>query len=225
MTEPLSKKSSVRNKIFNYFFDLLFPKNCAGCAKEGNWLCNNCESAIKESKLLINKNSRFKFVFYSLGNYKNKTLSTMVQRFKYSGIIDYGKISAKLLLVKMPKLTGGGYICTSVAMIASKERTRGYNQAQILAREFALLSQNKFIKTLGKTKKIKSQTEMKNRSQRIENIKGAFAVIPGAQEYIRGRDIILFDDVVTTGATINEALKILKRYRPKSIKVLSIAID
>jgi len=108
----------------------------------------------------------------------------------------------------------------------SKERLRerGYNQCELLAKEI-LANSGGFLtldeKVLRKIKDTGSQTSRKNKKERIENLKGCFAV--EHPEKIKGKNIILLDDVITTGSTLREARKVLLKSGARKVIAVTVA--
>ena len=100
-------------------------------------------------------------------------------------------------------------------------RERGYNQVELVAYELARIGGFELnTNTLLKSRHTESQVKAEGRRERLKNLKGSFAV--KNPDVIRGRNIILLDDVITTGATMSEARKTLKEARVKNI--LSVAL-
>ena len=98
---------------------------------------------------------------------------------------------------------------------------RRYNQSALLAREIAEATGLAFEPDLLiRTRNTKSQINF-TRRRRFENVRGAFAVRPGAA--VAGRRIVLIDDVMTTGATVNACAKALKRADTAGVGVLTLA--
>ncbi len=111
-----------------------------------------------------------------------------------------------------------------IPLHGSKLKSRGYNHAQILAEELAKRFQLPMANLLTRTRKTQSQFGL-NREERKENIAGAFAFISDKQQIIRDRYIFLVDDIVTTGATLNEAVKILKKAGVQKVWGVALAKD
>jgi ComF family protein len=111
-----------------------------------------------------------------------------------------------------------------VPLWSGKRQARGFNQAEAVARAF--LSLNSFgsiqldTSSLARTRETASQTGL-TRKQRRENVRGAFAVTKA--EKIRGRSILLVDDVMTTGTTVNECARVLLRAGAKEVFVATVA--
>lgn len=114
-------------------------------------------------------------------------------------------------------------ILIPIPMSKPKQRKRGFNQCELLADSLFKMDNNRSFETqnkiLIKTRETESQTR-KNRTERLLNLKNSFAVIN--QEKIFKRNIILLDDVTTTGATFEEARKILSQAGAKKIFCVAI---
>lgn len=104
-------------------------------------------------------------------------------------------------------------------------RERGYNQVELMAQElFNLDKGNSFDYRKNILKKIKnttSQSHTHSKKERENNLKNCFKVV--MPKLIKNRNIILLDDVITTGATLNEAIKTLKKHKPKKIICVALA--
>lgn len=114
---------------------------------------------------------------------------------------------------------------TIVPVPISKKRykARGYNQSYLLAREIAKRTNLKLEnECLFKIKNIVEQSKL-NKEQRKNNIQGVYQL--RNQIRLKDKKILVLDDIYTTGSTINECCKMLKRARPKEIGVLTIAKD
>ncbi|MFT7328334.1 MAG: competence protein ComFC [Crocinitomicaceae bacterium] len=101
---------------------------------------------------------------------------------------------------------------------------RGFNQSAGIAKELARKLPGRYMQNiLFKAKKTQKQALLKNKSERIKNIKGCFRVKNKYIEYIYQKDIIIVDDLVTTGATLLECTKILKKYGARNIIAITVA--
>jgi ComF family protein len=116
-------------------------------------------------------------------------------------------------------------VLVPVPITKTRKRDRGYNQSEILAKNLAKKFNLRVINCLARVKETKSQVGL-NKKERSENIKDAFAlnsklIIQGSE--LENATILLVDDVLTSGATMNEAAKILKRAGVKSVWALAFA--
>ncbi|MCX5783551.1 MAG: ComF family protein [Elusimicrobia bacterium] len=108
-----------------------------------------------------------------------------------------------------------------VPLSAGKFRQRGFNQSELLARELAKLSGAPMLSdALEKIKNTTSQASL-NREQRLENVSDAFCV--AKPELIKGKIILLIDDVATTGSTLEACAIALRKAGAKSVKALTVA--
>ena len=115
-------------------------------------------------------------------------------------------------------------ILAPIPLYASKLRIRGYNQAEILAKELSKRLNIKMINVLERTKNTRPQVGLK-REERIRNISGAFEIIRGKKEIIKNSFVFLVDDVLTTGSTLLEATNVLKRNGVKKVWGIALARD
>ena len=109
----------------------------------------------------------------------------------------------------------------SVPLHPKRQKERGFNQAQDIARELARLKGIEVIENhLRKRKNVLPQTSL-SRADRQKNVRGAFEVIK--PEGIEGKVLLLVDDVYTTGATIKECSSVLLKAGAKEVKALTVA--
>jgi competence protein ComFC len=105
-----------------------------------------------------------------------------------------------------------------------RKRQRGYNQSELIARELYLKDKTIFTLTLDvlyRSQHTTQQARIQNRSQRIRNVQGCFAV--RNQHLIHKRTVLLIDDVSTTGATLAEAARVLKKAGAKHVHTYCVA--
>lgn len=141
----------------------------------------------------------------------------LVVKFKRGGayLKDY---FADLLKEKCANFPLADGVCF-IPMTAKAERKRGYNQAELLAKELAKRLELPLISALEKVKDTKEQKSL-TRNEREHNLKGSFSA---AKDKVKGRSLILVDDVMTTGATAEEAAKILKKAGAERVYFASAA--
>jgi ComF family protein len=111
-------------------------------------------------------------------------------------------------------------IVTAVPMHISDKRKRGFNQSDILAKGLSLRLNIKYTKrSILKLRRTRKQINLK-KAERLKNIENTFA--PGDTTPFKGRNVLLVDDVFTTGATVNECSRILTKYGANSVYVLTL---
>ncbi len=210
--------------------DILFPRVCLNCEKflngENEFVCDTCFSLIKINSAFFcpvcrgrlpdmekTCHPKSQFVLAPAGEYSDPILQKIIQSFKYQGVESLAPILGELLIryvknceLQIPQLSN--YLITYVPLHKSRERQRGFNQAKLVAEFVAGHFGLPLVESLERIKKTEPQAKMKNKEERLKNISGCFKIINS--DSVKEKNIILIDDVFTTGDTINEAVKILK---------------
>lgn len=218
---------------YNFILDLLFPKYCLGCGREGFWICPSCQKKIvfiqKPTCPLCNRlTSRGQFCprcrphSYLTGllvaaYYKEGPLKEAIHTFKYEGVFDLAKDLGQLLIARLSLKTPQGWhkegtLIIPVPLPKKRQAQRGFNQAEFLARQLAMVNSkwllliNRLIRHKA-TKK--TQVELSGKARR-ENVQGVFSW-RGEPDELKGKTILLVDDIYTTGATLQECAKVLRQ--------------
>jgi len=169
--------------------------------------------------------------FQAIFQYRNKIARRAVWEIKYRGnkaiIQNFAKILYEFILTELSeKVVFDNFtnpIIIPIPLSKSGLHERGFNQCELLVREIVKLDKNKNFtpdfSALTKTKNTPHQSKLKNKTRRLKNLDGCFIA---DKEKVSGKCIILIDDVITTGATMNEASKTLKKAGAK--KVIGFAI-
>lgn len=120
---------------------------------------------------------------------------------------------------------GAGIILVPVPITNKRLRERGYNQAELIAKGLMQNDKEKIFELgkniIVKTKDTLPQARIKNRNKRLKNVVGCFNVQNSS--LVKNRTVIVIDDVTTTGGTINEAIKVLKKAGAKKVVGFAIA--
>ena len=212
-------------KIKKFILNLLFPLQCLGCRHEGFWLCETCFKKIRfgaeKNHNLITPNLEKVFI---AGDYDDPLLSEAIKRFKYGLSADLGIVLGRFLILfwngqlSLPENSDlKDAVLIPIPLSRKRFRWRGFNQSEILAQELATAFNSPVNLGLKRNRYSQPQAELSEKA-RIENIKNSFSWAgPESEkneknlENLEGKTIILIDDVVTTGATLNEAALILKK--------------
>jgi len=211
-------------RIFPRCIEWLFPSLCAGCEREGTWLCGACAVSAQSpgiQRIVVGKQ---KIVVTSLATYAVAPVKTALWRFKYQSIRAYGDVLTDVLIGNLPKNYCNDRVLVPIPLSPWRLRWRGYNQAQLFAHACGTHRGAEVYEGLIRVHRARPQVTTTDKLQRIENVKGVFALSHDSST-LHGRHICIVDDVVTTGATIAEAARILSRARPASITALTIARD
>jgi ComF family protein len=156
---------------------------------------------------------------WSATDYRDRNIKKLIYALKYKNARPVAQTLGKLLAERLSseKETYSEAIIVPVPLHPSKKRQRGYNQSELIAISLGkILNIPVALNILRRIKKGKPQISIENYSKRLDNIRGAFA--PGRENgTTEGKTIILVDDVLTSGATMREAIKELRKMKPKRI--------
>lgn len=169
---------------------------------------------------------------YSLFDYHDPIMSRMVRHFKNHNDRQLAKwcaskISETLIPILSERQQFSEFtnpLVISIPLSAKRMHERGFNQSRLLARALARKqhwSDNN--RALVKRKDTPKQALIQKRSERIKNARGMFGVQKKYQSDIQNQDIILIDDLVTTGATLHEAMRILTKAGARNILAVTLA--
>jgi ComF family protein len=152
-------------------------------------------------------------------------LRDLIHLFKYKGTRPAGKLLGSLLNQAVTAMAlPDSVIVVPVPLWSGKRVTRGFNQSEAIARTFMDFQTSSSIQLdttiLVRTRETASQTGL-TRHQRRANVRGAFAV--RKPEKIKGRSILIVDDVMTTGTTAGECARVLRRAGAKEVFVATVA--
>lgn len=201
-------------KIYNEILDIVYPmeEKCIICRTDGFiGLCPYCKSKINRATI---ENGNLSYGFYG------GTLKTLILKFKYESDFTAGYLLSKLLVEMIKENEIYADVICYVPMTKKSEKKRGFNQCEVIARHIGYhinVPVSDCIKKIKNTKEQKTLTK----EERVKSIKGAFKV--SRIKDIKNKNVILIDDVMTTGATINECKDVLKKSGVNNITVLTIA--
>ena len=231
------------NQIKKNLLDIFFPKFCLGCGKEGIYLCQDCRAClevsedsfclcqnpkrlIEEGKCRKCKSKELDGLYFGV-SYQNKLIKKLIRQFKYEPFIkELAKPLTDLIITHFLLLDKAhnfweGKILVSIPLSKRKLKKRGFNQAEEVAEELSKIFKIPLIfNCLVKIKETPPQAELSEK-ERKENIKGLFLV--KEKEEVKDKKILLVDDVYTTGATMEEAAKVLKEAGAKEVRGIVVA--
>jgi len=226
------------------FLDFLFPKYCVNCRKIGAYICANCFSYLSFDVSMIclvcNRGSidglthpkcKSKYAIdgaFSAIAYKG-IVKKLIYNFKYKPYLSdlkntlvelfYESIIQQEIFQKANEFSP---ILVPIPLHKNRLRKRGYNHSQLLAEGLSKKLNLKAIEILKRKKETKSQFGL-DLKKRKENIKDAF--ILNAKYIIHNTNILLVDDILTTGSTLLEAAKTLKKSGARRVWGLTLARD
>ena len=201
---------------------------CRTCSEEIEYItgeiCPMCGKPVGKPIKACHECRSFESFFtrnYALFAYEGMVREA-IHRFKYKRNPQYGKYFAKAMTQKFhAEITAHDFLI-AIPMYHTKMKRRGFNQADILAKEISALTGVPTLdNVLIRTKDTKAQQAL-NRAARFNNLSDAFALT--SDEHIKGKKILLVDDIFTTGTTINKCAKILNGSAAELINSLTISV-
>ncbi len=156
-------------------------------------------------------------------DYDDPIIQSVIHFLKYKKIKNLSVVAAEIILnyLKNLNLNFENFVIVPVPLHKRKEFSRGFNQAGLIAEHISRTAGVPFLLALKRIKNNKPQVGLKGLKKREKNIKDCFAI--KNPQSVSGKNIILVDDVFTSGATINETVKVLKSYGAKKIIALVVA--
>jgi len=200
----------------NFLLNLFFPLACLGCGREGARLCPECFAKLKINPPEANRDSRLvadhlDWIFIA-GDYDDPLLKDLIKKFKYQFQIGLGEPLAGFLAEfwRTARRADEFFSIVPIPLTRRRLNWRGFNQAEILARHFCTRFNYELAAGLKRIRHRPPQAELKE-SERLENVSGVFAWSgKNSGLNLNGQSLILIDDVTTTGATLNEAARVLR---------------
>ena len=214
-------------KIFNGIIEMLFPDECIGCRKLTVLLCEDCLAQVP-----LAQNTQTPFI-HPVFDYNSHVVKEVVWRLKYKNVRRLAPVMGPVLYEKIMDILSDDLsfseneqvLLVDIPLHKSRLHERGYNQSELLIQSILDCDiQKVFAYTpniLIRTRATKPQARSEKRITRLANLKNAFMC--KKPELIKGRVVILIDDVTTTGATITEAYTTLSRAKPRKIFAVTLA--
>lgn len=173
---------------------------------------------------------------FPLYDYRHPAIKKSLWLFKYKGKKRLAKVFAEILYDKIleeiselgPLENFRDPVLVPIPLSRRRFRERGYNQAELICREIIAFNNlhsgadlNLNTNILFKPQDTEHQARIKDRRQRMKNMRGTFAVKNSAA--LKGQNIILIDDILTTGATLSEARKVLSGAGARKVIAFTVA--
>lgn len=241
MATAFEQKGATWRQKFQSFagtlVDVVFPPVCAGCGAIGELFCSECrDRVIWIREPICDKCGRSQAAALDACRVCQQTPLTLhrirtatryegpvaetIKKFKYSGYFALANPLADLMLAAWPAWEEPVDVVVPVPLHAARQRERGYNQAELLAQKMEReLKWQVETAALKRVRRTRPQVGL-NSSERHANVRGAFVTEPNL---VRGRRILLIDDVHTTGATLDAAAEVLLAAGANSVSAYCLA--
>jgi len=190
--------------------NLLFPPKCVFCSRVinvGNEWCAQCDETLPFTKD-GGRSEGDVYDFCVSPLYYEGVVRKSLLRYKFRGASANAGAYGKLLARCIRDYVDIKYdIISWVPLSSKRERTRGYDQAMLLALATALELDDVAVETLKKPRDVTAQSELSGKEERQANISGAYEAPD--PELIEGKCVLIIDDIVTTGSTLSECARVL----------------
>jgi len=217
-------------RFLNTILDIVFPVKCILCDKAGADLCLKC---LKDAPMAERESAKWIFPLY---DYRHPAIKKSLWLLKYKGKKRLANVFAEIIYEKiLEELSELSVlenftepILIPIPLSPKRYRERGFNQTELICRELIKINNLRHgvnmqlaNNILIKPKETEHQARIRDRRERLKNIAGSFAV--KNNEKIKGKNIILIDDILTTGATLSEAKKVLKQAGARKVIAFTVA--
>ncbi|MBE2280565.1 MAG: ComF family protein [Ignavibacteriaceae bacterium] len=231
-------KSEIKSGFIKTL-DFFLPRFCTGCdnklSVEENFLCDSCFEDLEylTDRQLFNYFDEFfppgspVNAFYSILPYDiYLPARKIVHALKYEGRVQFSKLIAKIIVSSkyFESYYSENSILIPIPLNKVKKIERGFNQTELICKEISKLTGIEVSSSVLLRNKFTDTQTKKTKEARILNLANAFTIADKKANIIQNREVIVFDDVITTGATINAAAAVLGKYSNEPVKALSFAV-
>lgn len=230
--------ATLLGNLARNLLDIVYYQSCATCGIKGEIICKTCQDSFR----IIDHNSVCPVCGNDVGRriicgdcltnkrgfsegyfgfvYENR-LRDAVHTFKFNGRPEVGRYLVSLLKDSIIMLRERVDCIVPIPVTEKRLRERGYNQSFIISEEISnIIGRPIFHSVLFKIKETKDQYSL-SKDERRKNIRGAFAVKSGS--HIKGKKVLIVDDLFTTGYTAHEASWTISKAMPESIIFFALA--
>jgi len=216
--------------------NLLFPVFCLRCGREGEWLCQFCEplcpvvpiqrcifcqTIVAHGETCTSCRRRHSLDGLVVrGIYGSWVWRDLIHVWKYRGAKEIGLVGGRYLCqcLDLLPMTVKDWVVVPIPLARRRERDRGFNQSEVLAKAVGEFFQVPVMKFLTRSRETLPQSKLAP-LERLKNVQDCFACA-GA---VSGRKCLLVDDIATTGATLDAAAAALKKAGATSVWGLALA--
>ena len=224
--------------LLNTILNIVFPAKCISCGKFGVNLCIDC---LKEVPGAERESANWIFPIF---DYRHPSIKKALWLLKYKGRKRLANVFAEIIYEKILEELSDlsvlenftNPILIPIPLSTKRYRERGFNQAELICKELIKIDSKAYLRDsvnmqnklklenniLIKIKETEHQARIKERNIRLKNLTNSFA-IKNTHQNIEKRNIVLIDDITTTGATLNEARKILRRAGARKVIAFTVA--
>jgi competence protein ComFC len=232
--------------LLDTLIELFYPSNCVGCGRPqdlGILLCDQCKGTSPRIQAPFCRccSRPFEGLLageFSCPNCEDRTpafdcvvskyqakgvLRDLIHRFKYGRQFYLRRVLAEYLIEAMQdaRIVADPADClVPVPLHPTRLRERGFNQAEALAETLSKRTRLPILRCIERQRYTNTQTRF-DRVERMQNLRNAFAL--GKNSDVRGKHLVLLDDVMTTGSTLHECALVLRAAGAESVRAITVA--
>ncbi len=211
-------------KLKTVLMNLFFPPHCPFCGeiKDREGLCPQCQQSLPwVAEGVLPETGEFFQGCYAPLWYKEMA-RTSFHRYKFEGRKNYRRIYATLMVQTIQgEISPRPEYILWAPISRNRLRRRGYDQSRLLAEEMARQMDIPLLNGLEKWRDTKPQSSLDGESARRANCMGAYRMRDGVD--VRGKNLLLVDDIITSGSTLSECSRILQMAGARSIWCVTLA--
>ena len=211
-------------KLIQRILQILYPPKCVLCrellSKEETDLCHACR---KNAPRFEGHREDLRFVqdYTAVWFYENEVRGSIL-RYKFRNARSYASAYSRMVAMRVSQdLPERIDLVTWVPLGPKGLAKRGYDQVELLAYPAAEELEIPIQRLLKKVREDKVQSRLKTREERRANVLGTYALLN--RDWIEGRNILLLDDIITTGATLSECARLLQEAGAKNVYCAAVA--
>ena len=211
---------SRKDRILDFFF----PPRCAFCGaileESGDGVCSACRKALPRA---AETERKCDFVrAYTAPFYYEEPVRQGMLAYKFRNAPSRGKVFGRMIGEDLLRRGIDGFDLISwVPLSAKRHRRRGYDQARLLAEAAAEALGTKAVPLLRKARDVSPQSRLRTPEERRANISGCYVV--RSADAVRGKRILLIDDIITTGSTLSECARMMLTAGAVSVRGAALA--
>lgn len=235
-------------KSIMWLLDTIFPIRCIGCGDFGDYVCRGCLGAIPIKKTFecigCKRNTPFGQTCFLcaktnsidqlliVADFRDSLVEKILKFFKYKFISDLEQPSSVLIKRYLKWLTlnkkfnvfEANPLLIPVPLHQRRLNWRGFNQSELLAKNIADTFQMEMADdVIERIIHTVPQADIKEKEERLKNLNDIFKIRKNRSCDLLGREVLLIDDICTTGATLSECAKVLKQNGATRVIALVVA--
>ncbi len=210
-------------RLIQWLLDLIYPPKCTFCRKllraDETDICGKCRTTLPQIEGSLKRGEFYSECFSVY--YYDETVRESLHRFKFQSMQQYAAVYGRLIAMKILKEGLSFDVLTWVPISKKRRAERGYDQSELIAKAIAKELAVPCIATLQKTRHNLAQSLQPNAAARKANVLGAYSIASSLD--LTDKQILLIDDIMTTGATLSECSRVLLTAGAKNVCCATMA--